>query len=122
MKIIDNMKSKTSCGFDGISMKIVKSIKNVLVEPLTIIISQMLHTGIFPDLLKIANVTPIFKKDDETIFSNYRPILLLPVISKLFEKVIFSQTYDFFQKEKLFHDSQYDFRNKHSTELAALDF
>ncbi len=101
MKIIDNMKSKTSCGFDGISMKIVKSIKNVLVETLTIIINQMLHTGIFLDLLKIAKVTPIFKKDDETIFSNYRPISLLPVISKLFEKVIFSPTYEFFQKDKL---------------------
>ncbi len=50
VKIIDNMKSKTSCGFDCISMKIVKSIKkNVQADPLTIIINQMLHTGIFPD-------------------------------------------------------------------------
>ncbi len=119
MKLIDNMKSKTSCGFDGISMKIVKSIKNVLVELLTIIINQMLHTGILSDLLKNAKVTPIFKKDDETIFSNYRLISLLPVISKLFEKVIFSQTYDFFQKEKLFYGGQYGFRNKHSTEIGS---
>ncbi len=92
-----------------------------MVEPLTIIINQKLHTGFFPDLLKIAKVTPIFKKDDETIFSNYRPISLLPVISKLFEKVIISQTYYFFQNEKLFYCSQYGFRNKHSTELAALE-
>ncbi len=52
VKIIDNMKSKTGCGFDCISMKIVKFIKNkknVWSDPLTIIINQMLHTGIFPD-------------------------------------------------------------------------
>ncbi len=63
MKIIDNMKSKTSCGFDGISMKIVKSIKkNILAEPLTIIINQMRHTGIFPDLLKLLRLLPYLKK------------------------------------------------------------
>ncbi len=81
----------------------------------------MLHTGVFPDLLNIARVTPIYKKDDETNFSNYQPISLLPAISKYFQKVIFSQTYDFFHKEKLFYESQYYFRNKHSTELAVLE-
>ncbi len=75
----------------------------------------MLHTSIFPDLLKIAKVTPIFKKDDEIIFSNYRPIWLLTVISKISEKIIFSQTYEFFTKRKTFCGSQYGFRNKHST-------
>ncbi len=54
-------------------------------------------------------------------FSNYRPISLLPVISKILEKVISSQTYDFFQKEKHFYGSQYGFRNKHSTEFATLE-
>ncbi len=47
--------------------------KNVLVAPLTTILNQMLHTGVFPDLLKTASFTPIYKKD-ETNFSNYRPI------------------------------------------------
>ncbi len=115
------MKPKTSSGFDKISMKLIKSIKNVLAEPLTIVINQMLNTGIFPDLLKIAKISPIYKKDDETVFSNYRPISLLPSISKIFEKVIFTQTYDFFQKEKLFYHSQYGFRNEHSTEFAAME-
>ncbi len=81
----------------------------------------MLHTGIFPALLKIAKVTPIYKKDDEIIISNYRPISLLPVISKYFENVIFIQTYEYFQREKLFNEGEYGFRNGHSTEVSALE-
>ncbi len=81
----------------------------------------MLNTGIFPDLLKIAKISPIYKKDDETEFSNYRPISLLPAILKIFEKVISTQTYEYFTKQKLFYKSQNGFRNEHSTEYAALE-
>ena len=71
-------------------MKLVKSMKIVLADPLITIINQMLHTGIFPDLPKVLKVTPIYKKDDEMNFSNHRPISLLPAISKIVEKVIFT--------------------------------
>ena len=81
----------------------------------------MLNTGIFPDKLKIAKVSPIFKKDDETLFTNYRPISILPTLSKVFEKVIFKQLYQYFQDKKLFYSAQYGFREGHSTELAALE-
>ncbi len=107
--------------FDGISTKLVKQIKLITVEPLTAIINQMINTGIFPDLLKIAKISPIYKKDDETEFSNYRPISLLPAISNIFEKVISTQTYKYFTKQKLFYKSQYGFRNEHSTEYATLE-
>ncbi len=69
IKTINDMKPKTSSGYDGISMKIIKSVKNILAYPLAMIINQMLHTDIFPDLLKIANVTPIYKKDMMKLFS-----------------------------------------------------
>ncbi len=55
----------------------------------------MPNTGIFPDKLKIAKVLPLFKKDDENLFTNYRPISLLPTISKVFEKVIFKQLHQY---------------------------
>ena len=80
-----------------------------------------MNTGIFPDKLKIAKFIPIHKKDDETIFSNYRPISILPAISKLIEKVVYNQICSFFIQHNLFSDSQYGFRAKHSTELAALE-
>ncbi len=92
IQIIDKIKQKTSCGFDVISTKLVKQIKLITVDPLTAIINPMLNTGIFPDLLKIAKISPIYKKDDEIQFSNYRPISLPPAISKIFENVISTQT------------------------------
>jgi hypothetical protein len=120
-KIIQNLQPKSSCGYDGISTKLLKLLCIVLVAPLTIIINQSLKMGIFPDKLKIARVIPLYKKDDETLFNNYRPISLLPAISKVFEKTIFNQLYDYFQKYKLFYKSQYGFRSGHSTELATLE-
>ncbi len=56
----------------------------------------MLNSGTFPNKLKIAKIVPIHKKDDETLFANYRSISLLPAISKIFEKVIFKQLYLFY--------------------------
>ena len=120
-KIIDTLQSKTTCGSDGISMMQIKHMKETLLAPITLIIRQVLHTGIFPDKLKIAKVIPIYKKDDETIFSNYRPISILPAISKIIEKVVYNQIYSFFTQHKLFNESQYGFRTNHSTELAALE-
>ena len=121
LSIIDKLAPKTSCGFDGISSKMIKIIKAALIEPITLIINQMLTTGIFPDKLKIAKIIPLHKKDEETLFTNYRPISLLPALSKIFEKVIFKQIYKFFQEKNLLYNAQYGFRTEHSTELAALE-
>ena len=82
MKIIGNLKNKTSTGIDGISNQLLKSANNVLVKPITAIINQMVVTGIFPDNLKISKVIILYKAKDQTLLSNYRPIALLPSISK----------------------------------------
>ena len=66
-------------------------------------------------------MTPIFKKGDPTLFKNYRPISLLPTISKVLEKIIFTQLSSYFNEAKLFFDNQYGFRPKHCTEYAALE-
>ena len=81
----------------------------------------MLNTGIFPDEFKIAKVIPLFKKDDPKLLKNYRPISLLPTISKVIEKIIFTQLSAYFNENKLIFDNQYGFRPKHSTEYAALE-
>ena len=120
-KIISDMKPKTSSGFDKISLKLLKTCSSSLAKPITLIINQSLATGIFPDLLKIAKVIPIFKKDNEQLFDNYRPISLLPVISKVFEKVVHIQTFKYFTENLLFYKHQYGFREDHSTELASLE-
>ena len=120
-KAINNLKSKNSTGEDGISTTIIKKCENSLTPALTLIINQCLTTGIFPDKLKIAKVVPIFKKEDDSLLCNYRPISLLPAISKVFERIIFNQLYEYFSSNNLFYKSQYGFRKKHSTEMAALE-
>ncbi len=99
----------------------MKTMKTALIKPLTIIINQTLKTGIFPDKLKIVKVIRLYKKDDETFFTNYRPISLLSANSKVFEKVAFIQLYRYFQANNVFYNNQYGFREGHSTELAALE-
>ena len=88
---------------DCISNKLLKYVRNVISEPLTIIINQMLNIGVFPDLLKISKVIPIYRKEDDTIFSNYRPISLLSSISKIFEKVILEQLATYLDRNNLIH-------------------
>ena len=91
-----------------------------LVKPLTKIINQMLHTGIFPEQLKISKVLPLHKANDKMSLTNYRPIALLPSISKIFECVLLEQLTNHFTDNNLLSPQQSGFRAKHSTELAAL--
>ena len=95
-QIIDNFPSKNSCGYDGISLRLLKFCKLTIIKPLMLIIRQVLNTGILPEKLKIAKVIPIFKKGDEELFSNYRPIFISPAISKIIEKVIYQHIYSVF--------------------------
>ena len=83
---IKNMKSKSSTGYDNISNKLIKSAKDVLIQALTLLMNQIIHTGEFPKQLKIAKVTC------QSSFTNYMPISLLPSISKIIEHVFFLNT------------------------------
>ena len=120
-KTIQTLPSKNSCWLDGISSKLIKIIEPAIIKSLTLLINQVLNTGIFPDELKIAKVIPIFKKDDPILFKNYRPISLLSTISKIIEKIIFTQLSLYFNENKVIFDNQYGFRPRHSTEYAALE-
>ena len=120
LSIINKLKSKNSSGKDEISNKLLKSIKDEIAKPLTIIINQSLKTGVFPDALKIAKVKPLYKKGDNFCLNNYRPISLLPTISKIFERVMFTQLYSYLNANNLLSEQQYGFRSQHSTELACV--
>ena len=100
---------------------VVKLISSHIGKSLTLIINQSLYTGIFPDSMKIAKVVPIFKKDDKSLMNNYRPISVLPALSKVFEKVMHRQITDYFNTNNLFSPQQYGFRSNLSTEIATLN-
>ena len=122
IKAIDSLKNKSSYSHDRLSNKMLKMIKNELADPIKDIINSSIADGKFPDSLKIAKITPIYKKDNKHDFSNYRPISILPSISKVFEKIMHKQIYTYFDKYKLLYESQHGFRSHHSTELASLEF
>ncbi len=119
-QIINKLAPKTSFGFDGISTKLLKTIKDAIIKLLTVIINKMLNTGIFSEKLNIAKIIPVYKKEDDTLFTNYRPKSLLPTVSKIFENVIFKQLYHFVLDKKLLYNAQYGFRTDNSTEYASL--
>lgn len=121
LRTITQLKSSYSCGHDSISNNTIKIIKNEISECLALIINQSFRTAIFPTQLKIAKVVPIHKKNDKHDVKNYRPISVLPTLSKIFEHVIQNQLLSYFTNNSIFASQQYGFRPNHSTELAALE-
>ena len=77
--------------------------------------------GVFPDKLKIAKVLPVFNSDDPSLFSNYRPISILPCLSKVFEKLFYLRLSGFLPKFDILNHHQYGFRPHHSTAMAILE-
>ena len=108
-----------SYGYDNISNKLIKSVKNVLIKPLTLIVNQCLHTGIYPSQLTLSRVKPRFKSGDKSKFNKYR-LSPLSSLSKIFGSVIFDQLLHYFVENNLLSMEQFGFRLGHSTELAAI--
>ena len=120
-KVINTFKPKSSKDSEGISMKVLKWILPSIALPITTLVNQSLATGIFPSNLKIAKIMPLQKQPNNCNIDNFRPISLLPSISKVIEKCVFDQVYEYFEKNKLLYDSQYGYRQSHSTETACLE-
>ena len=93
MKAIHDLENKNSSGYDGILNKILNFIKFEIRKPLALIINQMITTGNFPESFKMSKIVPLFKKGALSLLTNYRPISLLPTISKSFERIIHDQMY-----------------------------
>ena len=121
MHYLSKLTPSHSCGHDNLSAITLKCIANEICECLTLIINQTITTGIFPNQLKIAKVVPIFKKNVQTDVKNYRPISVLPTISKIFENVMQTQLMEYFTSHNLLASQQYGFRSNRSTELATLE-
>ena len=77
--------------------------------------------GTFPGKLKLAKVVPVYKSDDATDPNNYRPISLLSIFNRIFEKLVYKRLKSFLEVNDVFYKSQYGFREKHSTQHAILD-
>ena len=119
-KIITSIKLSKASGPNSIQTKLLKDCIHIFSFVLSMLINKSFSEGSFPDFLKLANVIPIFKKNDKNICGNYRPISLLSNISKIYERIFHTQLYNFFDENNLFYQRQFGFRKKHSTEHAIL--
>ena len=121
INITKSLNSGKSQGHDGLSSSLLKQIIYVIASPLAHIFNLSMSCGVCPKLLKIAKVIPIYKKDDPQQISNYRPISILPSISKILEKIIHNRLYTFVTTNNLLSPNQYGFRKNHSTDLAVVE-
>ena len=116
--IIGEMKNKRSCGLDGIPSVVLKQFPEKILVALSHIFNLSLSLGIFPCRFKTAKVIPVFKKGSPNDVNNYRPISLLPVMSKILEKVMYKRVLSFLNQHQFFYDGQFGFRKKHGTNHA----
>ena len=119
-EIILSLDINKSLGPNSVPVFILKVCDNLFAHYLSAIINISFVTGIFPDLCKVAKVIPVFKKDDPLNCLNYHPISLLPVFSKIFEKVIYKRMYEYLEKNKLIYNCQFGFKANHSTNHALI--
>ena len=119
---INSCKYNYSCDFNDLSMNIVKCTFNAIIKPFMHICNLSFSNGVFPNDMKIAKIVPLFKSGDESIFSNYRPVSLLPQLSKILEKLFDKRLTDFVETHNILSNSQYGFRGNRSTAMALLDF
>lgn len=118
-EVFDKLKSKKSQDHYGISMFLLKHVKNILIYPLTKLINEVIKTGIFPDMLKVSKVFPIHKGGDFSE-NNFRPISMVPCLSKIIEAVLKTQINSHFETHNLFYAHQYGFRTNKSTNSALI--
>jgi hypothetical protein len=119
LKILKSLASKSSSGWDDIPQKIIKSSPLNIIRVLCHIFNLSFEEGVFPEKMKIAKVIPIYKKGSKLNVENYRPISLLPVFSKILERLIYTRLNTFLKKCNILYENQFGFRKRHSTSHAS---
>ena len=115
--LLKNMKSASS-GWDGLSPHIIKLTSHFFTKPLLHICNLSLSCGVFPSELKIAKVLPLYKSGDDVQLVNHRPVSILPVFSKVLERLMYDRVTEFLKNH--LYKYQFGFRKKHSTSIALM--
>ena len=118
--VINDLKNSNCKDVDNLNVNLIKTIRDLIISPLTKLVNLCIKASVFPDCLKVAFAIPIHKKGNANDPNNYRPISILPVFSKILEKLLYIQLGNFFENNQLFADSQFGFRKVRSTTDAAL--
>ena len=119
--IISSLNSNKASGPNSIPYRILFRLKNEISKQLADLFNLSFMTGIFPSVLKIAKVIPVFKKDSKLDYSNYRPISLLSNIEKILEKLMYKRLYTFLNNNNIIYNLQFGFRQQYSTSHALIN-
>ena len=119
--LLHGLSSNKATGVDKISCKIIKLAAPAISDSLTYIFNQAITSSFFPDECKTARVIPLYKNGQRNVPGNYRPISVLPAISKIMERILYDQLYNYLTKFGFLSDCQFGFRKFHSTATALLD-
>ena len=115
------MNPSKGTGPNSIPPIILRKLSNIISTAISNLCNRSLKTGIFPEILKMARVIPIHKKESKLEVSNYRPISLLSNINKIFEKVMSVRMRNYFERSHILYNLQFGFREKHSTNHAVMN-
>ena len=118
-QIIKDLKNGAP-GCDDITAFVLKDTRQSINIPVCYLCNLSLSEGVFPNELKLANVSPLFKSGDPMLFNNYRPVSLLCVLSKVFEKVMYTRLLDFLELRNILIKNQFGFRKFHSSYMALM--
>ena len=120
LKELSKLKVTKASGPNGITAILLKDAAPVIAKLITYLVNLTISTGLIPAGWKDAGVTPIFKSGAKNDVNNYRPISVLPLVSKIMERAIQVQFLAFLTEHDLLSDFQSGFRKKHSTETAVV--
>ena len=120
LDIIRNLKNSKSTGLDYIDTNIIKLVVKDILPAITHIVNLSIRDAIFPSTWKLAKVVPLLKKEDPLNPKNYRPVALLPVLSKILERAVFVQLVSYLDNNNLLHPNHHGSRKAHSTATAMI--
>ena len=109
LTVVNDLNPTKAHGWDDISIRMIKICGETIVTPLRIIFETAIETGVYPDSWKCGNIVPVHKKADKNLVKNYRPISLLPICGKVFEKIIYNNLFNFFMANNILVKNQSGF-------------
>ena len=120
-QLLSKLAVSKAVGLDSISARFLRDTSSIIAEPLTTIFNKCITTGVFPDKWKEVRVSPIHKGNENNIADNFRPISILPVVAKVFERIIYHQLYSHLTNNSIITRFQSGFRSNHSTLTALIN-
>ena len=115
LEICSSFRSGTAAGLDNVTMNVIKETASLICSPIVHIFNLSLSSGSVPDQMKCARVIPLFKSGLTSLFTNYRPVSVLPAFSKILEKLVYNRLIKYLEKYDILSSNQYGFRKNHST-------